>query len=137
MALASIINRALEVNLMEAICHRDNLNRAFKRVVRNDGASGVDGMKTSELLGWLKENGQELTSSLRNGSYKPQPVRSIERPKPSGGVRLLGIPTVIDRFVQQAMLQVLSSMIDPKFSEHSYGFRPGRGAHQALKQAQS
>lgn len=137
MALASIINRALEVNLMEAICHRDNLNRAFKRVVRNDGASGVDGMKTSELLGWLKENGQELTSSLRNGSYKPQPVRSIEIPKPSGGVRLLGIPTVIDRFVQQAMLQVLSSMIDPTFSEHSYGFRPGRGAHLALKQAQS
>ncbi len=122
--------------LMEAICDRENLNRAYKRVKANRGAAGVDGMTVGELLAWLAEHKDELIASLLNGTYQPQPVRGVEIPKPGGGVRQLGIPTVVDRFVQQAILQVLNELLDPAFSDSSYGFRPRRSAHDALKQAQ-
>ncbi len=113
-----------------------NLNRAYQRVKANQGAPGVDGMTVDDLGGWLAEHGEELMASLLAGSYRPQPVRGVEIPKPGGGVRQLGIPTVVDRLVQQAILQVLEPVLDPTSSEWSYGFRPGRSAHQALRQAQ-
>jgi RNA-directed DNA polymerase len=127
--------RALTSRLMEQVCERENLNRAYKRVKRNKGAPGIDGMTVGELYGWIKENGEGLKASLLDGSYEPQAVKAVEIPKPSGGTRELGIPTVVDRLVQQAILQVLDPIIDPTFSESSYGFRRGRSAHQALKQA--
>ncbi len=122
--------------LMEAICDRENLNRAYKRVKANRGAAGADGMTVGELYAWLVEHRDELIVSLLDGTYQPQPVRGVEIPKPGGGVRQLGIPTVVDRFVQQAILQVLDQLLDPTFSDSSYGFRPRRSAHDALKQAQ-
>lgn len=134
---ASEGNRALETAyLMERVCERENLNRAYKRVRANRGAPGADGMSVRELGPWLKAHGEELVRGLLEGSYQPQAVRGIEIPKPGGGVRQLGIPTVVDRWVQQALLQVLDPLIDPTFSESSYGFRPGRSAHQALRKAQ-
>ena len=102
----------------------------------NKGAPGVDGMTVEELDGWLVAHKEELIASLLDGSYQPQPVRGVEIPKPGGGVRQLGIPTVVDRLVQQAILQVLEPILDPTFSESSYGFRPGRGAHERCAQAQ-
>lgn len=120
---------------MERVCVPSNLNRAFKRVKSNRGAAGVDGMTTETLLDWLKQHGEGLVSSLLDGSYTPQPVRSVAIPKPNGGTRELGIPTVVDRFVQQAILQVLQPIYEPQFSDSSYGFRPGRSAHDALRQA--
>jgi RNA-directed DNA polymerase len=128
--------RALTRNLIEEVCDRDNLNRAFRKVKANRGAPGVDGMTVGDLFAWITKHKQELLASLRDGSYQPQPVRGVEIPKPGGGMRQLGIPTVIDRLVQQAILQVLEPLLDPTFSESSYGFRPGRSAHQALLQAQ-
>ena len=128
--------RALTTNLMEAVCHSDNLNRAYKRVKANRGAAGIDQMPVEVLLPWLRQHKQDLIRSLLAGSYQPQPVRAVEIPKPGGGVRQLGIPTVVDRLVQQALRQVLEPVLDPSFSASSYGFRPGRNAHQALKQAQ-
>lgn len=129
-------NRALETDaLMERICEPENLNRAYKRVKSNRGSPGIDGMTVAELAPWLKAHGEELVASLRDGSYQPEPVRGVEIPKPGGGARQLGIPTVKDRFVQQAILQVLDPLLDPTFSESSYGFRPGRSAHQALRKA--
>jgi RNA-directed DNA polymerase len=129
-------NRALETDaLMERICEPANLNRAYKRVKSNRGSPGIDGMTVAELAPWLKAHGEELVASLRDGSYQPEPVRGVEIPKPGGGVRQLGIPTVKDRFVQQAILQVLDPLLDPTFSESSYGFRSGRSAHQALRKA--
>jgi RNA-directed DNA polymerase len=122
--------------LMEAICDRENLNHAYKRVKANRGAPGVDGMTVGDLFAWLVEHRDELIASLRNGTYQPQPVRGAEIPKPGGGMRQLGIPTVVDRLVQQAILQVLEPLLDPTFSDSSYGFRPRRSAHDALKQAQ-
>ena len=127
--------RALTSKLMERVCERENLNRAYKRVKSNKGAPGIDGMTVGELYGWIKEHGEGLKASLLDGSYEPDPVKAVEIPKPSGGTRELGIPTVVDRLVQQAILQVLDPIIDPTFSESSYGFRRGRNAHQALKQA--
>jgi RNA-directed DNA polymerase len=127
--------RALANGLMERICERENLNRAYKRVKANGGAPGVDGMTVQELYGWIKEHKTELVASLLDGSYEPQPVRRKIIPKPGGGERQLGIPTVVDRLVQQAILQVLSGILEPQFSEASYGFRPGRSAHQAVRQA--
>jgi RNA-directed DNA polymerase len=127
--------RALTETLMEEVTQRDNLNRAYRRVMANQGAPGVDGMTVDELAGWIAEHKQELIASLLDGTYQPQPVRGVEIPKPGGGVRQLGIPTVVDRLVQQALLQVLDSLWDPTFSESSFGFRPGRSAHQALAQA--
>lgn len=122
--------------LMEAICEPVNLRHALKRVNSNKGASGVDGMSVSELPGYLKHHWPELKAQLLSGSYRPSPVRRVTIPKPSGGERLLGIPTVVDRFIQQAVMQVLQAQWDTSFSDSSYGFRPGRSAHQAVKQAQ-
>jgi RNA-directed DNA polymerase len=126
--------RALTSILMEKICEPANLNRAYKRVKANKGAPGIDGMTVNELYGWLAGHKEELIALLVNGSYQPQKVRGVQIPKPGGGVRQLGIPTVVDRLVQQAILQVLEPLLEPTFSESSYGFRPGRNAHQALRQ---
>lgn len=131
---ASERERALTRDLMERICERANLNRAYKRVKANKGAAGVDGMTVDELYNWLAGHKEELIASLRDGSYQPREVRGVEIPKDGGGVRQLGIPTVVDRLVQQAILQVLEPLLDPTFSESSYGFRPGRNAHDALRQ---
>ena len=127
--------RALSGNLMERVCERGNLNRAYKRVKANKGAPGVDGLTVGELYDWLKEHKEGLVESLLDGSYEPQPVLGKEIDKPGGGKRRLGIPTVVDRLVQQALLQVLEGIVDPTFSDSSYGFRRGRNAHQAVKQA--
>jgi RNA-directed DNA polymerase len=130
-------NRALATDaLMEKVCERENLNRAYKKVKSNRGAAGVDGMTVDELGPWLKAHREEVIRGLLEGNHQPQAVRGIEIPKPGGGVRQLGIPTVVDRWVQQAILQVLNPLFDPTFSESSYGFRPGRSTHQALRKAQ-
>jgi RNA-directed DNA polymerase len=127
--------RALTRELMEKIASSANLNQAYKRVKANHGAPGVDGMTVTDLRPWIAENKDALITALLDGSYQPQPVRGVEIPKPGGGKRQLGIPTVIDRLVQQAILQVLEPLLDPSFSASSFGFRPGRGAHQALHRA--
>jgi RNA-directed DNA polymerase len=127
--------RALASNLMEAVCERENLIQAYKRVKANRGSPGVDGMTVHDLGAWLAEHKEALIASLLDGSYEPQPVQGVEIPKPGGGMRQLGIPTVRDRLVQQAILQVLEPLFDPTFSESSYGFRSRRSAHQALQQA--
>jgi group II intron reverse transcriptase/maturase len=113
------------------------MQTALKRVESNKGAAGVDGMEVSELRGYLKEHWLEVREALERGTYRPSPVRRVEIPKPDGGVRELGIPTVLDRLIQQAMAQVLTPMFEKVFSPHSYGFRPGRSAHQAVQQAQA
>jgi RNA-directed DNA polymerase len=120
---------------MEEVTERDNLNRAYRQVRANKGAAGVDGMTVGELSAWIARHKDELIASLLDGTYQPQPVRGVEIPKPGGGMRQLGIPTVVDRLVQQAVLQVLEKILDPTFSTSSFGFRPGRGAHDALAQA--
>ncbi len=122
-------------HLMEQVVDRHNLNRAYFRVVTNKGSAGADGMPVDELLDWCRVNGQALRTSLLDGTYRPRPVKGVKIPKPDGGERQLGIPTVVDRLVQQAILQVLDPILDPKFSDSSYGFRPGRGAHDALASA--
>jgi group II intron reverse transcriptase/maturase len=122
--------------LLEKILERRNLNLAYQRVVRNGGSHGVDGMQVNALLPYLKQNGSSLQQAIREGKYRPQPVRRVEIPKADGGVRLLGIPTVVDRMLQQAIHQILDPIFDKEFSKHSYGFRAGRNAHQAVKQAQ-
>ena len=122
--------------LMEAIVARDNLQKALAQVKRNKGAPGVDGMTVEELTPYLKEHWPTIRAQLLDGTYRPQPVRRVEIPKPAGGMRALGIPTVLDRFIQQAVLQVLQSQWDATFSPSSYGFRPGRSAHQAVVCAQ-
>ncbi|MBI4773421.1 MAG: group II intron reverse transcriptase/maturase [Deltaproteobacteria bacterium] len=127
--------RALAQNLMERICRPANLNKAYQRVKANKGSPGVDGLCVHELGDWLRTNKDELIASLMDGSYKPQPIKRVDIPKPGGGMRQLGIPTTVDRVIQQAILQVLTPILDPTFSESSYGFRPGRGAHDALTQA--
>ncbi len=128
--------RALTARLMEQVIEPANLNRAYARVMANKGAPGVDGLTVGKLGGWIGRHKQALIASLLDGSYQPQPVRGVQIPKPGGtGMRQLGIPTVVDRLVQQAMLQVLEPILDPTFSASSYGFRPGRGAHDALAQA--
>lgn len=130
---ASDRERALTSDLMERVCERANLDRAYKRVKANKGAAGVDRLTVHDLYGWLAEHKEELIVSLLDGTYQPQPVRGVQIPKAGGGVRQLGIPTVVDRLVPQAILQVLEPLLDPTFSESSYGFRPGRNAHQALQ----
>ena len=123
--------------LMEEVCERGNLQQALKRVKANKGAPGVDGMTVQALPAFLREHWPSIRASLLEGTYKPQPVRRVEIPKPDGGgVRKLGIPSALDRFVQQAVLQVLQRQWDPTFSDASYGFRPGRSAHQAVARAQ-
>jgi group II intron reverse transcriptase/maturase len=120
-------------DLLERILSRDNLNRAYKRVKANKGAPGIDGMTVEEALPWLREHREELLDSIRQGKYKPQPVRRKEIPKPDGGVRKLGIPTVIDRIIQQAIAQQLTPIFEPLFSDGSYGYRSGRSAKQAIQ----
>lgn len=127
---------ALTRHMMEQVASSANLNRAYKRVKANKGAPGVDGMTVDDLRGWIADNRESLIVSLLDGSYRPKPVRGVQIPKPGGkGVRQLGIPTVVDRLVQQAILQVLEPLLDPSFSASSYGFRRGRSAHDALRQA--
>jgi RNA-directed DNA polymerase len=123
--------------LMEAICDPDNMEAALRAVVRNKGAPGVDGITVRQLPGILKARWPEIEHQLLQGRYQPEPVRRVQIPKPAGGTRDLGIPTVIDRVIQQAVLQRLQPLWDPTFSEHSYGFRPGRSAQQAVAQAQA
>ena len=122
-------------NLLERILDRNNLNQAYLKVKRNGGSAGIDGMTVQEMLPYLKEHREELLESLISERYKPKAVRRVEIPKPDGGKRMLGVPTVIDRMIQQAIVQVLQPMYEPLFSESSYGFRPKRSAQQAMKQA--
>lgn len=125
-----------EVLLMEAVVERNNLWSAYDRVTQNRGAPGVDGLTVHEFRGWLKVNWPSVRVALLEGRYLPQAVRAVDIPKPQGGVRTLGIPTVVDRLIQQALLQVLQPLFEPSFSESSYGFRPGRSAQQAVLKAQ-
>ena len=123
------------MELMSAIIEPNNMHLAYRRVTRNKGSAGVDGMRVEQLKAYLQQHWPTLKQQLVDGTYQPQPVRKVEIPKPGGGKRMLGIPTVIDRLIQQAIHQVLSSRYDPHFSPHSYGFRPKRSAAQAVKQA--
>ena len=123
--------------MMEAICSSRNLSEAIQRVIANKGAPGVDGMTVHQLEAHFKRHGSEIVSQLLSGTYQPAPVQRVEIPKPDGGMRKLGIPTVTDRVIQQAVLQVLNPLFEPTFSHFSYGFRPGRSAHQAVRQAQA
>src|SRR5208337_1825586 len=127
---------AIEEQLMEEVCERKNCLQALKRVKSNKGSPGIDGMTVEELSGHLREHWPAIREQLLNGTYKPQPVKRVEIAKPDGGMRQLGIPTVLDRMVQQAVMQVLQRRWDSEFSEHSHGFRPGRSAHQAVAKAQ-
>jgi len=127
---------ALPVLLMEEICQRENLRKALQRVKQNKGSPGIDGMTVKKLPGYLKKHWPQIREQLLAGIYQPQPVKRVEIPKSTGGIRKLGIPTVLDRFVQQAIMQVLQRYWDKTFSEHSYGFRPGRSAHQAISRSQ-
>lgn len=124
---------AYDMKLLEKILSRDNMNQAFKRVKQNKGSYGVDKLSIDELFDYLKEHGKELRESLLLGTYKPQPVRRVEIPKDNGKTRKLGIPTVVDRVIQQSIMQVLSPIFEKKFSETSYGFRPSRSCHDALR----
>ena len=124
-------------SVMEAVCERENLKKALRRVKANKGSPGVDGMTVDALPDYLRVHWPRHRDELLDGTYTPSPVKRVEIPKPDGGVRKLGVPTVLDRFIQQAVLQVLQPEIDPTFSPHSYGFRPGRSAHQAVAAAQA
>ena len=127
---------AEKYDVMEEILERENLKEALKRVKGNQGSPGIDGMTVEQLKPYLVEHWAAIREQMQRGTYKPQPVKRVEIPKPDGGVRKLGIPTVLDRFIQQAVMQVLQRKWDRTFSEHSYGFRPGRSAQQAVAQAQ-
>jgi RNA-directed DNA polymerase len=122
---------------MEQVVDLSNMRSAYRRVVENRGAPGVDDVPVTELRGWLKEHWPSVKAALLEGRYIPQPVRAVDIPKPSGGERTLGVPTVVDRLVQQALHQVLQPLFEPTFSEGSYGFRPGRSAQQAVQRAQA
>jgi len=124
-----------EARLMEAICERENRREALKRVEQNKGAPGVDGMKTGQLRRYVQKHWEKIRSALLDGTHQPMPVRRKEIEKEGGGIRLLGIPTVLDRLIQQAVAQVLTLLWDHTFSEYSYGFRPGKSAHMAIEQA--
>ena len=121
-----------EPDILGKILDKDNLNRAYKRVKANKGAPGVDGMTIEEVQTWLRENQRDLIDRIRRGKYTPSPVRRVEIPKPDGGMRKLGIPTVVDRIIQQAMAQQLMPMYEPLFSDDSFGYRPGRNAKDAI-----
>jgi RNA-directed DNA polymerase len=123
-------------NLMEEVVTEENRTQALKAVTQNKGAAGIDRMKTTELENHLQANWEKIRAKLLNGTYVPTPVRKVEIPKPSGGTRMLGIPTVQDRFIQHLLVQTLTPIFDPMFSDHSYGFRPGRSAQQAVQAAQ-
>lgn len=122
--------------LMERVLERENLQRAFRQVKRNKGSAGIDGMTVDDLTAFVNQHWPKIHQQLLEGNYRPQPVRQVEIPKPKGGVRKLGIPTVLDRLIQQALLQVLQAEWDGSFSHFSFGFRPGRSAHQAIRQSQ-
>ena len=136
-AQVALFSREAKDELLERMLEGDNLRLAYKRVVRNGGAPGVDGVTVAELQAYLNTHWETVKTELLGGTYRPMPVKRVEIPKPGGGVRLLGIPTVKDRFLQQALLQVMNPIFDIAFSPHSYGFRPGKRAHDAVKQAQS
>jgi group II intron reverse transcriptase/maturase len=129
-------NGKSDVAVWEAVFERKNMLIALKRVERNKGAAGVDGMEVKDLSGYLKAHWKEVRGTLESGKYRPSPVRRVEIPKPDGGVRQLGIPTVLDRLIQQAIAQVITPMFEAVFSSYSYGFRPGRSAHQAVQKSQ-
>lgn len=122
-------------SLLEDMLSDENLNKAYLQVVRNKGAEGVDGMKYTELKDYLKEHGEEIKEQIRTRKYKPKPVKRVEIPKDNGGVRNLGVPTVVDRFIQQAIVQILTPIYEPLFSEHSFGFRPNRCCEMAIVKA--
>ena len=122
-------------NLMKQILSKENLNTAYLQVVRNKEASGVDEMEYTQLGEYLEENGEMIKEQLRTRRYKPQPVRRVEIPKADGGIRKLGVPTVVDRFIQQSVAQVITPIYEEQFHEHSYGFRPNRCAQQAVIKA--
>ena len=122
-----------QLQLMERVVERSNMQRAYHRVRRNKGAPGVDGMSVGRLGDFLRTHWPVIKERLCEGSYEPKPVQRVLIPKPNGASRPLGIPTVLDRLIQQALHQVLSPLFEPEFSEHSFGFRPGRSAHQALE----
>ncbi len=132
---ASERSNPITTTLMEKVVRRENLVAALKRVRANKGSPGIDGMIVEELGGYLREQWSRIREELLRGDYQPQPVKEVMIPKPEGGTRRLGIPTVLDRFIQQALLQVLTPILDPTFSPYSYGFRPGRDAHQAVRKA--
>jgi RNA-directed DNA polymerase len=136
-ARTSLERPAVAGPLMEAVVERENLKKALAQVKRNKGAAGIDGRNVGDLPAYLKEQWPTIRAQLLDGTYKPQPVRRVEIPKASGGLRPLGIPTVLDRFIQQAVMQVLQAEWDETFSETSFGFRPGRSAHQAVERAQT
>jgi hypothetical protein len=125
--------KGMSVTIQDLVLDRNNLNQAYLRVKRNKGAAGIDDMTVNDLLPYLRENKTELIASLREGKYKPAPVKRVEIPKPNGGVRKLGIPTVVDRMVQQAVAQILTPIFERVFSDNSFGFRPHRGAHDAIE----
>ena len=129
-------NPAFAEQLMEEVCERGNLERAWQRVQSNKGGAGVDGMTINDAKGYLREHWPNIRSHLLEGTYQPLPVKRVGIPKPDGGIRKLGVPCVVDRLIQQSLLQVLQKRWDPTFSEYSFGFRPGRSAHQAVAQAQ-
>ena len=135
--LANHSEHPVETNLLERILDKVNLRKALRQVERNVGSAGVDRMSVKKLRSYLKRNWPSLREAILNGSYRPLPVLRVEIPKPGGGKRELGVPTVLDRFIQQAILQVLQLIWEPQFSSNSYGFRPGRSAHQAVNQSQS
>jgi RNA-directed DNA polymerase len=136
MAATEPESSALTELMMEEVCKPENLQEAWKHIRRNKGGPGVDGMTIGTTKDHLREHWPSIRSQLLEGRYQPLPVKRVEIPKPDGGVRKLGVPCVVDRLIQQALLQVLQPRWDPSFSEHSYGFRPGRSAHQAVAQAQ-
>lgn len=129
--------RANKPKLLEAILETENLNEAYQQVKRNKGSHGIDGMRVDEMRDHLKTQGEALKQAILEGNYTPSPVRRVEIPKPDGGKRLLGIPTVIDRMIQQAMAQILTPIFETTFTANSYGFRPGKNCHQAIRKAQS
>ncbi len=135
-AMSGTENPASTNRLMEDVCERENLKEALRRVKANKGSAGIDGITVGGIVDYLKQHWLAIREQLLSGTYEPKPVRRVEIPKPDGGVRKLGIPTVLDRFIQQAVMQVLQRQWDRTFSDHSYGFRPGRSAHQAVAQAQ-
>ena len=130
-------SREGQIDLLERMLEGNNLRLAYKRVKQNGGAPGVDGVTVEQLQAHLWERWETVKTELQSGIYRPMPVKRVEIPKPGGGVRMLGIPTVMDRFIQQALMQVMTPIFDPQFSPNSFGFRPGKRAHDAVKQAQS
>ncbi|MDH1339563.1 reverse transcriptase domain-containing protein [Pseudomonas oleovorans] len=137
-SMASVTWTKAEPNtLMERVLSPANLRRAYRRVVNNRGAPGADGLSVDELAGYLKQYWPSLRERLQTGEYQPYGVRAVNIPKPDGGVRTLGIPSVLDRLIQQALLQQLTPLFEPLFSDFSYGFRPGRSAHQAIEMARA